>query len=296
MGERIINMVDTETFDVGKAFEFTPGVVPPEGEHPEALGFAFQKGKLVLVGEGAQQQVPRLAQLETSAIKYHKRHFLGYIRSNTSQLPCYALALVDDEPFEPQDPDLVLCEFRGAALRLGEPLFMLAGRALQVLKWDVDHQFCGRCGSPTEDHPSDRAKLCKSCGHSCYPRISPCMITLVTRGNEVLLGRAPSWPQGLYSTLAGFSEPGETIEQCVHREVYEEVGLQVHNLVYHSSQPWPFPHSLMLGFHAEYLSGDIVVDGVELGDAQWFPVDKLPMIPPPGSISRALIDAYVKQC
>ena len=177
-----------------------------------------------------------------------------------------------------------------------ETVFLIAGRALQVVQWDVDHQFCSRCGTETAFHHTDRAKECPSCSYTQYPRISPCVIGLITRGPEILLARYPSFPPGMFSTLAGFVEPGETLEQAFAREVQEEVGLAIKNISYKSSQPWPFPHSLMVGFQAEFAAGDIQVDGVEIQEADWFLVDQLPMVPPEGSIARYLIDQYADQC
>ena len=147
----------------------------------------------------------------------------------------------------------------------------------------------------TEDHAADRAKVCPDCGLVHYPRIAPSIIVLITKGDEMLLARNARWPAGMYSTLAGFVEVGESIEQTVHREVAEEVGLRVHNLKYLGSQSWPFPNSLMLGFHAEYASGDIVCNDVEISDARWFAHDQLPNVPPGTAISRWLIDDFIDQ-
>ena len=126
-----------------------------------------------------------------------------------------------------------------------------------------------------------------------YPRMSPAMMVSITRGRELLLGRGINFPPGRYSALAGFLEAGETIEQCVHREVMEEVGLRIHNLSYFGSQSWPFPNSLMIAFHAEYRDGEIDYDPSELADAQWFDIDDLPQMPPRLSVARALLDETI---
>ena len=170
--------------------------------------------------------------------------------------------------------------------------FYLAGRAQQLLDWFKNHQYCGICGKATENHQQDRARICIPCSEISYPRISPSIIVLVTRGSQVLLARNVRWPGGMFSTLAGFVEVGESIEQTVHREVLEEVGVKVSNLDYRGSQSWPFPNSLMLGFHAEYVSGDIVCQEDEISEADWFDLEKLPTIPPKTAISRWLIDEY----
>ncbi|MCL4120187.1 UNVERIFIED_CONTAM: hypothetical protein GTU68_040931 [Idotea baltica] len=121
------------------------------------------------------------------------------------------------------------------------------------------------------------------------------MIALVTRGDEVLLARSKNFPKNLYSTLAGFVEPGETVEQCVHREIYEEVGINVHNVTYLASQNWPYPHSLMLGFHVEYLSGNIQLQEEEIESARWFNLRSLPVLPPAYSIAFYLIESYIQK-
>lgn len=174
-------------------------------------------------------------------------------------------------------------------------MFSLAGRAAQIVDWYRSHQFCGRCGRAAVTHERDRAMVCEHCRIHSYPRLSPSIIVLVHRGDEVLLARNQRFPQGMYSTLAGFVEPGESIEETLVREVKEEVGVNVTNLAYHGSQPWPFPNSLMLGFHAEYESGDIVLQEEEIADAQWFNCRQLPSIPGKVAISRWLIDAYLSR-
>jgi NAD+ diphosphatase len=178
---------------------------------------------------------------------------------------------------------------------IGPTLFNLAGRALQVCDWYRNHQFCGRCGKAATDSERDRSTVCAGCKLNFYPRLSPSIIVLVHRGDEVLLGRNHMFPEGLFSTLAGFVEPGESIEETVIREVKEEVGVNVSNLSYRGSQPWPFPNSLMLGFHAEYQSGDIVLQEDEIAEAGWFPCTDLPLIPGKFAISRWLIDEYLSQ-
>lgn len=177
---------------------------------------------------------------------------------------------------------------------LGESHFMLLSTALQVVTWQRDHRFCGRCASPTRRIAGEFAMHCDRCGQRSYPRISPCIITLIAHGEDLLLARSPRFPPGRYSTLAGFIEPGEAAEDAVRREVYEEVGLSVGRVAYFRSQSWPFPHSLMLGFFAEAASRRIRIDGVEIADAAWFTPRRLPQLPPAYSISRALIEAHLQ--
>ena len=173
--------------------------------------------------------------------------------------------------------------------------FALAGRAIQLLDWDRCHQYCGRCGTPTQPRAEERVRVCPACKLSAYPRVAPAVMALVTRGRELLLGRSPHFPPGMYSALAGFAEPGETLEQCVAREVEEEVGVSVANLSYFASQPWPFPHSLMVAFVCEWASGEIRVQEGEIEAAAWFDVLQLPQIPSKISIARRLIDAVTLQ-
>lgn len=182
---------------------------------------------------------------------------------------------------------------------LDEMQFALGGRALQVLRWDIDHQYCGRCAGETKYHDRDRARICQRCELAVYPRISPCVIMLITRGEECLLAHHRAHRQGryrgMYTALAGFIEPGESAEQALAREVREEVGLEVGAARYIGSEPWPFPGQLMLGFIAEWASGAINPDGEEVVDAQWFHRRHLPdTIPQAQTLSAHLIRTFVQ--
>lgn len=175
---------------------------------------------------------------------------------------------------------------------LDEPLFRMAGRAVQLVDWDRTHRFCGACATPTHVREGERARECPACGLIAYPRLSPAVIMLVRDGDRLLLGRHAGLAPGMYSTLAGFVEPGESLEEAVAREVREETGVEVRGVRYFGSQPWPFPNSLMIGFTAEYAGGELAVDRAELEDAAWFEPDALPSVPPKLSIARQLIDAF----
>ena len=182
--------------------------------------------------------------------------------------------------------------------RSSEVEWAIAGRAVQIAEWARTHRFCGRCGAATVLSDNDRSMKCPDCALMAYPRLAPAMITLVTRGEpgpdqQALLARGVQFRAPMYSCLAGFVEAGESLEQAVIREVHEEVGIAVGNVRYWGSQPWPFPHSLMIGFQAEWVSGDIVCDPAEIVDAQWYSRDSLPAIPPGISIARKLIDAWL---
>jgi NAD+ diphosphatase len=182
---------------------------------------------------------------------------------------------------------------------LDDAHFALAGRALQLVAWDRTHQYCGRCGTPTQPKPDERARICPTCKLTAYPRLAPAVMALVHRRNqqknEVLLGRSPHFPPGMYSALAGFAEPGESLEQCLAREVREEVGVRIRNMRYFASQPWPFPHSLMIAFVCEWRDGEITPQPGEIEDAKWFDVLQLPKLPSRISIARRLIDAVCQE-
>ena len=174
-------------------------------------------------------------------------------------------------------------------------VFAAAVRAVQIATFADTHRFCGRCATPTRPLEGERALRCPACELTTYPRISPVVIVLVRRGAQALLARSPRFPQPFYSTIAGFVEVGETLEEAIAREVREEVGVEVGALRYFGSQPWPFPHQLMIGFMAEWTAGEIAVDGVEIDEARWFDADALPRVPAPMSIARQLIDAWVRE-
>lgn len=174
----------------------------------------------------------------------------------------------------------------------GYDLFVRAGIAFQMMNLTRSNQFCGACGAAMRNHKVDRARECPSCGHVVYPVMSPAIIVAVTKEDKLLMGHGVNFPSGRYSVLAGFVEPGETFEEAVHREIFEESQVRVKNVRYFGSQPWPFPNSMMIGFKADWQSGDPQADGTELTDVKWFSRDELPEIPPSVSISRMLIDDW----
>ncbi len=189
--------------------------------------------------------------------------------------------------------DLFQKDLRSLWALLGERAFSLAGTAFQLMNWTRNTLYCGRCGSPMQNSAKERARECPVCSFVTYPPVSPAIIVAVRRGNRLLLGRSPHFPKGRYSVLAGFVEPGESLEEAVAREVFEEVHVAVKDVRYVASQPWPFPHSLMVGFTALWGSGEIRIDEKEIEDARWFSPEDLPDLPPPSSISRRLIDAFL---
>jgi NAD+ diphosphatase len=205
-----------------------------------------------------------------------------------------------DVPAGADPSDGAAVDLRAYHGRAGEDAWLAAGRAVQLVEWARTHRYCGRCGTPTEPAPREQAMTCPACGLAAFPRLAPAMITLVTRGGpgpdeEALLARGVQWTVPMYSCLAGFVEPGESLEAAVAREVREEVGLGVADIRYRGSQPWPFPHSLMVGFRARYREGELTPDPSEIADAAWYRRDTLPMVPPPISIARRLIDEWVAE-
>jgi len=173
--------------------------------------------------------------------------------------------------------------------------YSMAVRAMGIINWDRTCRFCSACGSQLSRHASIFAKECEACGFTMFPRISPAVIVAVERNGKILLARASRFAENLYSVLAGFAEPGESLEDTVRREIREEVGIEVKDIRYFGSQPWPYPDSLMIGFTASWASGELKVDDDEITDARWFSVEELPLIPHRVSIARSLIDAFIKK-
>ncbi|WP_353613590.1 NAD(+) diphosphatase [Mangrovibacter phragmitis] len=175
-------------------------------------------------------------------------------------------------------------------------LFQLAGRGVQLAEFYRSHKYCGYCGAEMYPSKTEWAMLCSHCHERYYPQIAPCIIVAIRRDDHILLARHNRHKNGVYTVLAGFVEVGETLEQAVAREVMEESSIRVKNLRYISSQPWPFPQSLMMAYMADYHSGDIKIDPSELLDANWYRYDQLPLLPPPGTIARRLIEDTVALC
>ena len=266
-------------FVASSMFQHRPG---------SGLWFAFRKRQLLIVESWS---VPRGPSLEFYGVAPLRVQFLGHLAGE----PCYSAELpADMEPPEGgQFRDL-----RQLFGRLDEATMAVAGRAVQVMEWDRTNQFCGACASPTVPHPRSRARVCTNpgCGLEHYARLAPAMIVAVERGPEILLGRSPHFPPGIYSVLAGFVDPGESAEEAVRREVFEETAIHIDNIRYYGSQAWPFPNSLMLGVQADYAGGDIVPQSEEIEDAQFFHVDALPKrFPGRVSIAQWLLDDFVER-
>lgn len=265
---------------------FIAGVVAPSPLSPRVRFFVVHPKGLVLREDDGASDFPSHADVAALGLDVAAAHYLG----RHDEVDCFALPL-EAEPSAP----FVTLGLRGLFGRFDEATFAVAGRALQVAGWADTHRFCGRCATPTQRDPKERCLRCPRCALAVYPRISPAIIVLVRRGDEALLARSSRFPVPFYSTLAGFTEAGESLEETLHREVREEVGIEVDDLRYFGSQPWPFPHSLMVGFTARYVSGELRPDPDEIADAQWFAPSALPVVPPRLSIARALIDAWCQE-
>ncbi|HLN61845.1 MAG TPA: NAD(+) diphosphatase [Symbiobacteriaceae bacterium] len=251
--------------------------------------FAFRRSELLVLQNESGIEIPAGATFPVAGVTLQNTHQVGEVDGT----PCFAAELAGD--VEPP-AGTVFLGLRALYGKVLPALYKQAGRAVQIVDWDRSHRFCGRCGTPTTLRQGEWAMECPTCKELYFPRLSPAVIVLIRDGDRALLGRSHRFPPGQYSTLAGFVEPGETLEEAVEREVHEEVGVQLTNIRYFGSQPWPFPNSLMVGFTADYAGGEIRVQEEELADARWFRFDELPLVPPPLSIARRLIDWFVADC
>jgi NAD+ diphosphatase len=254
-----------------------------EEASPAPHWFLFHRGRLLVSERDGNCRLPGAGKKLLGLVKTDTVLGIGVLNGR----PCRTASLSAEGPLPAGHR---LARLRSLFGQLGDDSFAVAGRALQLLQWQRDHRFCGRCGTPAVVRRAEFAMECPSCGLVAFPRISPAVIMAVTRGPQILLVRAPHFPKGMFSTLAGFVEPGETLEQAVMREVKEETSVSVACVRYFGNQPWPFPHSLMLGFTACWEEGDIRREENEIEEAGWFPLDELPRIPSKMSIARALID------
>jgi NAD+ diphosphatase len=266
-------------FTVAKLAECTSSC--PE----DAIVLLFKQRRIFL---RSAEPVKFLSGLEVSGLEGLEYMNMGML----DKRQCFAAMIGEDMKVPENFCDM---EFRDAIKLFDQGCFAAASRASQLLAWKTNHKFCSNCGTSTKQSPLETALVCIKCGAAHYPKICPAVIVAVLREDKILLAHNRNFRPGLYSTIAGFVEAGETLEDCIRREVLEEVGVNVRDIRYFSSQSWPFPNSLMLGFTAEYESGELHPDGDEITEADWFTSDKLPEIPAPGSISRSLIDDFVSK-
>ena len=247
------------------------------------------KDQEFLTSKNSQFLIFEEEDLKWSEMNLANKQFLGFLNNK----PCYLSELTSESKI---DDGTMLTPLRNLLGRIPDSLFTACSRSIQLSEWYKNNQFCGACGSKMQRHNSERAMFCTCNNLLIYPKISPCIIVLVTKGEELLLAHNKNFPGAFYSTLAGFIEAGESAESAIHREIYEEVKIKVKNIQYYGSQSWPFPSQLMLGYHAEYLEGDITPDGEEIDSADWFNYKKLPQVPTGNiSISGQLIESYIEK-
>lgn len=267
--------------------DFTPAIDAPAAIDAQTLWFVFHDQRLLLLEQ--QDQLPQAATLEQLGLTALRSQYLGHFAGGRH---CFSVEL---DAREPLPAGFAALPLRHAFGRLPDAQFGVAARAIQIMNWERSNLFCGHCGTPTERRSGERVRVCPACGQMAFPRLAPAIMVQVRRGNELLLARSPHFPPGMYSSLAGFVEPGETLEQTVAREVREEVGIEVANLRYFGSQSWPFPHSMMIAFIADYAGGELAPDGIEIESAAYYRVDALPTLPGPISIAHHLIQAVIAE-
>jgi NAD+ diphosphatase len=276
-------------------FNFLPAVEPTDDAWAAGTGvprgrcYAFSgTDMLVMMVEANTPGIPSwddLREWDIAAVRYQ---YLGTLDGE----PCWSAELPPDACL----PDMAsLTGLRALYDCLPEPLYAIAGRAAQLVAWERDHQYCGRCGQTTERVAGERGRRCGGCDLIAYPRLSPAIIVLIERGDQILLARGHAFLPGRFGIIAGFVEPGESLEDAVRREVREEVGIELGRIEYFGSQPWPFPHGIMIGFRAGYQRGDISLEDGELAEAGWYGLDDLPNIPSKLSIARRLIDDWAER-
>jgi NAD+ diphosphatase len=264
---------------------FEPHMRPPENFAGAPLYIPVSEGEPLLRHTGSEVEFP-------TAPLPGRRHMLGSLGDR----PCIAIDV--EEATQPSMTQVGLRRLHGLVPELE---WSLASRAVQIVAWDRNHRFCGRCSTPTEPQPAERVRRCPSCGLSAYPRLTPAIIVLVTRGEHderALLAWGRRHHGRHYSTLAGFVEVGETLEEAVRREVHEETAIEVRDITYFGSQPWPFPNQLMLGFRARYGSGEIVPQPDEIVEARWFTPDEVETVTASRggfSIAGRLIDGWIDE-
>lgn len=265
---------------------FLPAIEAPSPMQKSAMWFVFQGNSLLVASHGGQASVPLAADLSSLRLVPLSRQYLG----TADGFPCFCAEIAPG----PAPEGWSFSGLRALFGSLGEDYFRIAGKASQIVDWGRAHRFCGRCGTETAMKPGERARECPACGLLAYPRISPAVIVAVVRERRLLLAHSARFTKGFFSVLAGFVEAGETLEECIHREVSEEVGIEIREPRYFGSQPWPFPNSLMIAFTAAHASGEIAIDGVEIEQADWYSATALPeKLPDRLSIARRLIDWFI---
>lgn len=274
----------TEELQIENGMVFIQSVTPSPSEQNEpAWWFVFSGARLMVKSKDRAVSVPQTSDLPCD---FDNSLYIGALNGE----PCFATELPENAV---SSNGLKFVGLRNLFGRLGDEFHRIAGISLHLLNWEKKHRFCGGCGSPTENKGNERAKICPECGQMDFPTMSPAIIVSIVKENRILLARSNRFPNSkMYSVLAGYQEPGETLEQCVEREIMEETGIRVKNIRYFGSQHWPYSEASMIGFTAEYAGGEIAIDGDEIAEADWFAADNLPEIPGWGSIAGKLIARF----
>lgn len=249
--------------------------------------FVFDSSKMLVIDMDGEVRIPKAEDFVNKNIYFNNIRYFG----NLDGFECYCRNKPDGFDL---GANMLFKELRELGSIFDKKRFHLSCRGLHLLRWHEDNQYCSRCGSKAQDKEDEIARVCPECGYISYPRISPAIIVAIVNKDKLLLANNSRFKNGMYSIIAGFVEPGETFEECVIREVREEVGIEVRNIRYFGSQPWPFPDSLMIGFTAEYEGGEIREDGIEILHAGWYGVDELPKTPTGASIAGRLIKWFVE--
>lgn len=266
--------------------DFIPSVEPPKFPAPSAYWFVFSEYRLLVAIPEKTVSVPTTNDVNALNLDVTRQIYLG----NFQGKPCYA---AEGKFRDTDSSDFAFHELRTLFDRLEEGLYEIALLGVHLVEWEKTCKFCSKCGETLQPRNDMRAKECIRCKRLEFPRISPAIIVLVEKENTLLLARSPRFPGRFFSVLAGFVNPGESLEDAIHREILEETGIAVKNITYFGSQPWPFPDSLMIGFTAQYESGEIQIDGDEIIEAGWYAPEHLPEIPGKLSIARQLIDRFL---
>lgn len=268
--------------------EYQPHFKPPGQFSGSALWFAFYQGKILVRMTDPTPEIYSCTHPNHHGLEIAQEHYLGTYGGEH----CYAAELAENQNLPNGHAMLGLRDMLG---HVDDTLAGISGRALQILEWNRNHAYCGRCGGATVQREDERARTCPACKRTSYPPVAPVIMILITHGRKLLLARKVGWGNTRFSALAGFVEPGETLESTVIRETREEVGVEIKNIRYFGSQPWPFPNNLMIAFTAEYAGGDLRPDGVEIEEAAFFDADELPNLPPGISISRRMINTVASE-
>lgn len=265
---------------------YEPSVKPGPNDKDRAYWFIF-KAENILINPKSSLKIPFHNDLDEINLVPLMKHYMGTLDYH----PVYVVEV--DAETEPWD-GMEFMDLRSSYDILDEDIYLLAGRAVQIMNWDKNHRFCGKCGTETMIMDDENAKICPECGFTSFTRISPAVITAIIKDNKILMAKHSYGLKNRYALVAGFLEAGETLEEAVKREVMEEVGLEVDDIQYFGSQPWPFPNSLMVGFTAKYAGGEIKVDGEEIVDAKWFDASEVSKFPSKISIASELVDWFLE--